>query len=87
VFRHKNGHYGRLTRNLQAGLMVHGFDIPLAQQEVFERAAKKSKAMLNSLGVELIPDRNKLSGVRSKLGRCLWFSRGIDANVVTGAIQ
>jgi hypothetical protein len=35
--------------------MVHGFDIPLAQQEVFERAAKKSKAMLNSLGVELIP--------------------------------
>jgi hypothetical protein len=55
MFRHKSGRYGRLTRNLQAGLMVHGFDIPLAQQEVFERAAKKSKAMLNSLGVELIP--------------------------------
>jgi hypothetical protein len=34
--------------------MVHGFDIPLAQQEVFERAAEKSSAMLASLGVELI---------------------------------
>jgi hypothetical protein len=55
VFRHKNGHYGRLTRNLQAGLMVHGFDIPLAQKQVFERAAEKSRAMLASLGVELIP--------------------------------
>ena len=54
VFRHKKGHYGRLTRNLQAGLMVHGFDIPLAQQQVFERAAEKSKAILESLGVKLI---------------------------------
>ena len=54
MFRHKTGRYGRLTRNLQAGLMVHGFDIPLAQQQVFERAAEKSRAMLGSLGVELI---------------------------------
>lgn len=54
VFRHKTGRYGRLSRNLQAGLMVHGFDIPLSQQEVFQRAAEKSKAMLASVGVELI---------------------------------
>jgi hypothetical protein len=54
VFRHKAGRAGRLTRNLQAGLMVHGFDIPLAQQQVFERAEEKSRAILASLGVELI---------------------------------
>lgn len=55
VFRHKTGRAGRLSRNLQAGLMVHGFDIPLAQEQMFERAAEKSKAMLASLGIELIP--------------------------------
>lgn len=55
VFRHRNSHCGRWQRNLQAGLMIHGFDIPLEQQEVFERAAEKSRAMLASLSVELIP--------------------------------
>ncbi|MBD0346964.1 MAG: hypothetical protein ICV63_19485, partial [Coleofasciculus sp. Co-bin14] len=55
VFRHKTNRCGRLKRNLQAGLMVHGFDIPLEEEDVFERAAEKSKAMLASIGVELIP--------------------------------
>lgn len=41
--------------NLEAAIMVHGFDIPLEQKEVFQRAADKSKRMLESLGVELIP--------------------------------
>ncbi len=55
VFRHKTGRCGRLKRNLHAGVMVHGFDIPLEEQDVFERAAGKSKAMLASIGMELIP--------------------------------
>ncbi len=55
VWRHRMGRCGRWRRYLQAGLMVHGFDIPLKQQEEFNLAAQKSKAMLESLGVELIP--------------------------------
>ena len=55
VWRHRMGRCGRWQRNIQAGLMVCGFDIPLAQEDVFHRAAQKSKAMLSSLGVELIP--------------------------------
>lgn len=55
VWRHRMGRCGRWQRHIQAGLMVHGFDIPLAQEDVFHRAAQKSKLMLSSVGVELIP--------------------------------
>ena len=41
----------RRTR-LGAGLMVHGFDIPEAQAEVFERAFKRSERVLQSLGLQ-----------------------------------
>ncbi|MEA5553232.1 hypothetical protein VB713_20030 [Anabaena cylindrica UHCC 0172] len=55
MFRHRTGSCGRWQRNLTAGLMVHGFDIPLNQKEIFDSAAQRSKIMLSSLGVELIP--------------------------------
>ena len=54
-FRHTRGDCGRQKRNLKAGLMVHGFDIPVEQEEIFARAAQKSQIMLSSLGMELIP--------------------------------
>jgi hypothetical protein len=54
VFRHRTGRCGRLRRNIQAGLMVQGFDIPLEQPQVFDRAAQRSRRILASLGVELI---------------------------------
>ncbi|NEP05692.1 MAG: hypothetical protein F6K25_24930 [Okeania sp. SIO2G4] len=55
AFRHSRGNCGRQKRNLKAGLMVHGFDIPVEQEEIFSRAAQKSQIMLSSLGMELIP--------------------------------
>jgi len=54
TFRHATNRCGRLNRNLKAGLMIHGVDIPLQQKEVFERASKNSEAILESLGLELI---------------------------------
>ncbi len=54
LWRHRMGRCGRWQRNIQAGLMVHGFDIPLAQEEAFKLTLKKSGAMLASLDVELI---------------------------------
>ncbi|MGB3514473.1 MAG: hypothetical protein WBA93_35725 [Microcoleaceae cyanobacterium] len=54
AFRHATNRCGRLNRNLKAGLMIHGVEIPLKQKEVFERAYKNSEAILDSLGVELI---------------------------------
>lgn len=55
VFRHRTGRCGRLQRNIGAGVMVHGFDIPLEQREVFDAARRKSQAILSSLGLDLIP--------------------------------
>ncbi|MEH2069540.1 MAG: hypothetical protein V7K47_15485 [Nostoc sp.] len=55
AFRHSQGKCGRSQRPLQAGLMVHGFDIPLSRPELFDRAMQKSRLALTSLGLELIP--------------------------------
>jgi hypothetical protein len=54
AFRHRTGRCGRLQRNLEAGLMVHGFDIPL-KEPVFDQAVERSRKMLNSVEMELIP--------------------------------
>jgi hypothetical protein len=54
AFRHQTGRCGRQKRNLQAGLMVHGFDIPL-RDNAFEGAMQKSRLMLSSLAMECIP--------------------------------
>jgi len=40
---------------LAAGLMIHGFDIPLEDAAGFAGAARGSGAMLSSLGMELVP--------------------------------
>lgn len=55
AFRHRMGRCGRTRRHLQAGVMVHGFDIPLEQQSAFDGALAKSKMILDSLDLELIP--------------------------------
>lgn len=38
--------------NIKAGLMVHGFDIPLDQKTEFERAWKRSMKLLSDTGIE-----------------------------------
>jgi hypothetical protein len=54
AWRHTNGS-GRGKRNLSAGIIVHGFDIPLEEKEVFDVVIKKSQDILDSIGIELIP--------------------------------
>ena len=54
AWRHSRGTSGRSRHNLQAALMVHGFDIDLEDSETFIRAAGKSKKILESLGIKLI---------------------------------
>jgi hypothetical protein len=55
AFRHRKADSTRVQRPLKAGLMVHWIGRPLKQQQVFNLTTKKSKAMLDSLGMELIP--------------------------------
>jgi len=39
---------------LTTGIMVHGFDIPIDQPDIFAHAAKKARLMLASIGMDLI---------------------------------
>jgi hypothetical protein len=55
VWRHTTGDLGRRKQRLGAAVMVHGFDIPLDQAEVFTRAAANSTAILDTIDVPLIP--------------------------------
>lgn len=54
IWRHKNDACGRLRRDITAGVMVHGFDIPLDKPQVFSRAVERSSAILESVDIELI---------------------------------
>lgn len=55
AWRHHSGQAGRQRRDLRAGVLVHGFDIPLGQAGIFAGAAERVRRMLASVGMEMIP--------------------------------
>jgi len=63
VWRHHYGLAGRQNLDIQAGLMVHGFDIRLNQPEAFVRAAQKAQKSLDSLGIKLITTATNLKKI------------------------
>ena len=54
AFRHARVVGTRFPRKVAAGVMVHGFDIPLADSDGFVSAAARSARILSSLGLRLI---------------------------------
>jgi hypothetical protein len=62
AWSHTRGDLGRRKRRLETAVLVHGFDIPLDQEEVFARAAASARAMSDSVGVSLLP---VISNIRS----------------------
>lgn len=60
AWRHRTGHAGRQAEDLQAGLILHGFDIPIKSDKAFDQAFTRSRIMLDSLGMETIPMTNNL---------------------------
>ena len=54
AYHHATGRAGRQNQQLKAGVMAHGFDIPIAEEDGFRRAADKAEAMLATLGIPLI---------------------------------
>ncbi len=63
AWRHRTGHAGRQKEDLQAGVILHGFDIPIKSEKAFSEAFERSKLMLDSLGMETIPLTNNLRGL------------------------
>ncbi len=54
TFFHSMKGMRKWRQDLKAGLMVHGFDIPLERASAFSGASERGRAMLKSLGVDLI---------------------------------
>ena len=54
VHRHLTGTSGRRTQRILAGVMVHGFDIPIEEEEGFAAAAAGCEELLASVDLPLI---------------------------------
>ena len=70
AWRHRTGHAGRQTEDLQAGLILHGFDIPINREDAFKIAFERARLMLDSLGIETIPMTNNLRGLGGIFDDC-----------------
>lgn len=53
TYRHARSLAGYATKDLRAGVFVHGFDIPLADELGFSGAARMAECVLNDLGLRL----------------------------------
>ena len=59
------------TTPLRAGLMIHGFDIPFSQVDVFERAWQHSRALLGAAGLQAFRLETNLRSL-DRLPGCEW---------------
>ena len=66
VWRHCTGRAGPRARHIDAALMVHGFDIPVEQEEGFRRAAARATMMLDSVGLPLLTVATNLRALRQR---------------------
>jgi hypothetical protein len=73
AYRHTVAPETALYRRTQlgAGLMVHGFDIPETEVEVFDSAFSRSEQILDSLGLRAFRLRTNLRTLTTTLG-CDW---------------
>jgi hypothetical protein len=70
AWRHCTGHAGRQTQDLQAGVILHGFDIPIKSIEAFDHAFERSRIMLDSIGMQIIPMTTNLRGLGGLFDDC-----------------
>lgn len=63
AYRHATGKAGYATQSLLAGVLVHGFDIPLTDHKGFTGAAKKAKDALDNLDLNFIPIKTNASRI------------------------
>lgn len=54
VYRHATGKAGQCTQKISAGVLVHGFDIPITDTKGFSGAAKKASETLSDLELSLL---------------------------------
>jgi hypothetical protein len=61
AWRHISKAPGRHHKDIRAGLLIQGFDIPLAADEAFATALESASAMLEGMTCQVIPMRTNLT--------------------------
>jgi len=61
AYRHTTGQAGHSSQTLRAGVLVHGFDIPLSDTKGFAGAERRASEALDDLGLRLITVRTNTS--------------------------
>ena len=93
VWCHRRALCGRRTQNLQAGILVHGSDIKLEHDAVYEFVLQRARAMLASVGMQVIPIATNLrqfdtgwlasNGVGAGIASCLMlFQAGWNTGLI-----
>jgi hypothetical protein len=54
AWRHHKGRVGRKTRDILAGALIQGFDIPLDATDAFETSVVSTSSTLQSIGIPLV---------------------------------
>ena len=54
-WQHSQGRLGHLSQSLKAGVLVHGFDIPLDDQNAFEMIFNQAQQTLANINLPLLP--------------------------------
>jgi hypothetical protein len=94
LLRHHSGRAGLRTARPVCAMMVHGFDVPLDQQQAFDRAHRDVAGMMRVLGVPLttvrtnwreMNDKNWLMEYHVALTACLYQFGGLANVGVCGA--
>lgn len=63
VYRHATGIAGYATRDIKAGVFVHGFDIPLDDAKGFADAAKIATKVLADIHIDLVVVKTNIRGL------------------------
>ncbi len=74
AFRHRRSLMGRRNHNLAAGVLFHGFDIRLDQensQAMFDGVLGRARILLNSLGMACIPMKSNFHELPTVWGHSL----------------
>jgi len=54
AYRHVKGLCGRLKKDIKTGMFIHGFNIGLDRNDIYDKVADRAEMMLGSLDIELI---------------------------------
>ena len=94
LLRHHCGHSGLRTARPECAVLIHGFDLPLAEVQAYERARSAIAAMTSTLGVPLSTVRTNWRDVACKtwtlefaggLAACLHLFQGVANVGILGA--